>query len=192
MHKDDIIRFLEAIDADLVPHAGRGERLECYILGRSALILNCGVNLGTKDVDLVNHGDETVLLIKAFELFGKGTPHALEWGLYLEKVPAGLPPVPGHYRKMAEELPGTWKILNPKLLEPHDLAVTKLKRFHAKDREDLRILCDSGKLTKADLEEAFVSAFQFGIDEEEDSSYQGVQKHFRHLIDYLEGRTDNL
>ena len=28
---------------------------------------------------------------KAFELFGKGKPHALQGGLYLEPVPAGLP-----------------------------------------------------------------------------------------------------
>jgi hypothetical protein len=143
--RDEILGFLEAIDAELVKHAKEGERLDLYLIGRSALILRYGLNLATKDVDIVHfHGSE--LELRAVELFGKGTRNAERLGFYLEPVPQGLPPIPRGYCPRSEDLPGPWRVLRPRQPEPHDLAVTKLKRFHAKDRGDLRILCDSGQL----------------------------------------------
>jgi hypothetical protein len=137
---------------------------------------------------MVMRTDAPDLEAKAFELFGKETPNAKAWGLYLEGVPPGLPPVPGGYRKRSVELSGDWKVLRPKSLEPHDLAVTKLKRFHAGDREDLRILCDSGDLTREGMERALAAAYPFGMDEEEEPDCQRVNDNFRIVIDYLEGR----
>ena len=46
MGRDEILAFLEAIDAELVTHAGEGERLDFYLIGRSALILRYGLNIG--------------------------------------------------------------------------------------------------------------------------------------------------
>ncbi len=83
-------------------------------------------------------------------------------------------------------------MLRPSLLDAHHLAVTKLRRFHAGDREDLRILCDSGDLTTSGLVKALDSAYPFGLDVEEDSSHRGVEEHFRQVVDYLEGRRDDL
>jgi hypothetical protein len=111
MDKSEIERFLHAIDDELAKSAGAGERLDVYLLGRAALILRYGLSLATKDVDLVVRGDESALQRQAFELFGKGTPNAVRWGLYLEPVPEGLPPVPGSYRRLSAELPGDWKVL---------------------------------------------------------------------------------
>jgi len=145
MGRDEILNFLKAIDAELAGHAEESERLDLYLIGRSALILRYGVTLATKDVDIVHfHGLE--LEHKAIELFGKGTENAERLGSYLEPVPQGLPPIPGGYCKRSQDIPGDWQVLRPKQPEPHDLVVTKLKRFHAKDRQDLRILCDSGEL----------------------------------------------
>ena len=192
MNKSEIIRFLEAIDAELAKHAREGERLDLHLLGRSAMIVRYGLSLATRDVDLVTRGEMPELQARAFALFGKGTPHANQWGLYLEGVPEGLPPVPGSYRKLSMELPGDWKVLRPKQLDPHDLAVTKLRRFHAGDREDLRILCDSGDLTREGLERALTSAYPWGMDEEEDPGCKRVNEHFRKVLDYLEGRSRNL
>ena len=42
MDINEIVRFLEAIDAELVPYAGPGERMDLYLLGRSALIVRYG------------------------------------------------------------------------------------------------------------------------------------------------------
>jgi hypothetical protein len=39
--------------------------------------------------------------------------------------------------------------------------VTKLSRFHAKDREDLQILSDSGSLNAENLLNALASAFMW-------------------------------
>lgn len=192
MEKSEIVRFLEAIDAALAPFAGQGERLDLYLLGRAALILRFGLRLATKDVDTITRGDTSMLHTKAFELFGKGTPLAKEWRLYLESVPEGLPPVPGSYRRLSVALPGTWRVLRPNQLDPNDLAVTKLKRFHAGDREDLKILCDSGALIEKELDRALHSAYPFGMDEEEDPACMRVNQHYRKVIDYLEGRSKNL
>jgi hypothetical protein len=192
MDQNGLLRFLEAIDAELVKHAHKDERLDLYLLGRSSLIVRFGLNLATKDVDLVTSGDVPHLQTLAFEQFGKGSANALKWGLYLEGVPAGLPPVPGSYRKLSAALPGDWKVIRPKLLDVHDLAITKLRRFHAGDREDLRILCDSGELTVDGLNRSLQSAYFFGMDEEEDPSCKDVRAHFQAVIDYLEGRRNNL
>ena len=113
-------------------------------------------------------------------------------GLYLEGVPPGLPPVPGSYRRLSVELPGNWKVLRPRQLDPHDLAVTKLKRFHAGNREDLRILCDAGDLNREGLERALNSAYPFGMDEEEDPGCKRTNENFRKVIDYLEGQSRTL
>lgn len=192
MDKSGIVRFLRAIDDELAPSAVGGERLALYLVGRSALIVRYGLVLSTRDVDLVTGGDIAPLQARAFDLFGKGTPHALRWGLYLEGVPEGLPPVPAGYRKRAAELPGDWKVLRPMVLDPHHLAISKLKRFHAGDREDLRVLCDSGDLTPEGLRQALDSAYQFGMDEDEDPSCKRVIEHFGRVIDYLDGRAREL
>jgi len=189
---NDITPFLQAIDEELAKHAATGETLDVYLLGRSALILRYGVNLATKDVDVLTQGDLPPLQAQAFELFGKETSNARKWGLYLEAVPAGLPPVPGDYRTRAVALPGTWRVLRPRTLDAHHLAVSKLRRFHAGDREDLRILCDSGGVTTSGLKNALDSAFPFGLDEEENPDHKRVKDHFQKVLDYLEGRTKNL
>jgi hypothetical protein len=191
MDKSLIEQFLHAVDEELLRHAKEGERWDVYLLGRSALVLRYGLNLATKDVDLVTRAEVPELQRKAFELFGKGTPYAQKWGLYLEGVPEALPPVPWGYRQLAVELHGEWKVIRPKQLDPHDFAVTKLKRFHAGDREDLQILASSD-LSLAGLRRALDAAYPFGMDEEEDPACQRVQEHMRKLIDYLEGRRRDL
>jgi hypothetical protein len=192
MQTSQIVQFLEAIDTELARHAKEGERLDLQLIGRSALIVRYGLTLATKDVDMVSRTDSPELEAKAIELFGAGTANAARWGLYLEPVPPGLPPVPAGTGRRSMELPGDWKVLRPRIPEPHDLAVTKLKRFHAGDREDLRILCDSGELTREGLERALGNAYQFGMDEEEDPEHKRVNDSLRKVIAYLEGRSRTL
>lgn len=189
MGRDEILGFLEAIDAELVGHAKEGERLDLYLIGRSALILRYGLNIGTKDVDIVHfHGSH--LELKAVELFGKGTRNTERFGFYLEPVAQGLPPIPGGYGPRSAEIPGRWRVLRPMQPEPHDLAVTKLKRFHAKDREDLQILCDSGELAADRLRERLESAFAWA--EKEDPDRDLAARNLARVIEYLEGRSRTL
>jgi hypothetical protein len=187
VRSDEILDYLHAIDEELVPHALEGETLDFCLLGRSALILGFGLSLMTKDVDVVD-ADNLKLQRKAEELFGKGSPGAARWGFYLETVSSGFPPLPGSYRARSVEIPGSWKVLRPRHLEIHHLAASKLKRFHAKDREDLRILCDTGRMTSEGLRGALESAFAFSADEEEDPGRKSAFENLEVVIEYLEGK----
>jgi len=102
---------------------------------------------GTRDVDVVqSEYPLPPLFQKALDLFGQGTAKAREFGLYLEAVPSGLPPLPCWYDKRSQEMPGNWKVIRLWQLEIHDLAATKLKSFRRQDRDDLRSLCDTGQI----------------------------------------------
>jgi hypothetical protein len=159
------------------------------LIGRSALILRYGLDIATKDIDIVHfYGSE--LELRAVEFFGKGTRNAERFGFYLEPVPQGLPPIPGTYRHRSEPIPGRWRVLRPMQPDPHDLAVTKLKRFHAKDREDLQILCDSGELDADRLRKGLESAFAWA--EKDDPDQERAARNLARVIEYLEGRTRTL
>jgi hypothetical protein len=192
MQKNQILEFLGALDAALTPFAASGNRLDLHLIGRSALILRYGLALGTNDVDVVERAGLPDLETRALELFGKGTPNAARWGLYLQGVPQGLPPIPQGYCKRCQEIPGDWQVLRPRLPEVHDLAATKLRRFHATDREDLRIMCDAGDLTTAGLVRALDLAYAFGADEEEDVGRKQAYRNLTKVTDYLEGRSREL
>jgi len=187
----EILSFLSAIDDELARHAAEGETLDLYLLGRSALVLGHGVRLMTKDVDVVYiHGSP--LLDRAVETFGRGTAEAARYGFYLEAVSSGLPPLPIGYQTRCRTIPGPWRVLSPALPEIHDLAATKLSRFHARDREDLRILCDTGELTVDRLREVVDLAFAFSADEDEDSKRKAAYTNLEMVVDYLEGRQRGL
>ncbi len=70
---------------------------------------------------------------------------------------------------------------------PHDLAVIKLKRFHAKDREDLQILCDSGEMDPDLLWRGLDSAFARA--EKDDPDREVAAQNLAMVVEYLEGRT---
>jgi hypothetical protein len=191
MVHEEILSFLRAIDDELAATAAGGETLDLYLLGRSALVLGYGVRLMTKDVDVVyDHGKP--LLDRAVEAFGAGTAGAARYGFYLEAVSSGLPPLPVGYQKRCVAVPGPWRVIRPGLPEVHDLAATKLSRFHARDREDLRILCDTGGLTAGGLRAAVDLAFAFAADEDEDPKRKNAYANLRAVIEYVEGRRREL
>jgi len=99
---DRILELLNALDAALAGRAQAGKRLDLYHLGRSAMILQHNLTLATKDFDFVQLNSE--LEEQALLLFGRGTPEAQRLGLYLERVPQGVPPLPQGFRKRCEEM----------------------------------------------------------------------------------------
>lgn len=188
---DEILAFLRAIDRGLARSSAEGETLDLYLLGRSALILGYGVRLMTKDVDVVYvHG--SALLARAEVDFGKGTAASRQYDLFLETVSSGMPPLPHGYQSRGIPIPGDWRVLRPHFLEIHDLAASKLSRFHARDREDLRILCDTGGLTTSGLQSAVDSAFAFTPEEAGDPKRTRAYKNLQTVLDYLEGRRSDL
>jgi hypothetical protein len=157
---EQMLAFFDRLDEEMRPFVQKGARLDMYLLGRAALVLHYRFALTTKDIDIVEMRD-SVLEGKALELFGKDTGLAKALGFYLEQVPQGLPPLPSGFQNRCEEMKGNWKVLRLWVLEAHDLAVTKLKSFRPKDREDLQLLCDRGLLNVATLHTRLQAAFPF-------------------------------
>ncbi|HEV3260860.1 MAG TPA: DUF6036 family nucleotidyltransferase [Gemmataceae bacterium] len=193
---EQIQRFLDALDKALVPHAAKGERLELYAIGRSALILHYGLRLataGTKDFDVVKIGDSfTPLARKALELFGKGTDSARQLGLYVDMVQDGLPPLPMGFRGRCQEVEGGWQVIRVWRLEIHDLAATKLRCFRPQDRDDLQFLCDAQKLRADKLKEALDLAFIWSMEKDGDPNRDRAFVHLERVILYLQGRSRTL
>ncbi len=194
--REQIHKFLRALDQELLPFAGENERLDLYHIGRSALVFHLGMSLrhgGTRDVDAVQLGHPLgPLNQKAVELFGKGTPNARQLGLYLEMVDAALPPLPHGFRKRCTDVPGDWRVIRLWRLEPHDLAATKLKSFRVQDREDLQFLCDAGLLRAGQLKQALELAFIWDHEKDGDPHRERAFANLAKVIDYLEGRSRTL
>ena len=189
--KDRILRFLTELDTALVAVAA-GERLDLYHIGRSAVAWQYGIAELTDDMDVIQPaGGTTPLMAEALRLFGKGTANARAHDLYLEVVPAGLPPVPPGCRNRATEYPGGWAVVRLFHLDPHDLAATKLKRFAGKDRQDIRWLCDLDLLDPDVLHARLRTAWHSEKDEDDGDHEQTraftnlrtVQKYLRNEID---------
>jgi hypothetical protein len=76
------------------------------------------------------------------------------------------------------------------LPDVHDLIVSKLRRYHAGDREDVQILCDTGKVAVATLRDRFDRAFAFC--DMDDPREVKARASLEAVIDYLEGRRRSL
>lgn len=184
--KDRIRAFLDAIDAALASVAN-DKTLDVYHIGRSALVWEYDYIATTADFDILQPKGNTELVEVALAQFGKGTARARELGLYLEIVPEGLPPAPVGYEKRARVVEGPWRVLRVFHLDPHDLAATKLRRFAAKDREDIRQLCDLGVLDEQQLERTLEKAFLFNLDKDGDEFRDAAFRHLRIVQQYLRG-----
>jgi hypothetical protein len=189
--KDRILRFLNDLDRALEPIAG-GDQLLLYHIGRSALIWSYGFDSTTADLDFIHPKGADLLVGEAERMFGRGTSKARDHGLYLEFVPEGLPPVPAGAEKRAAEVGEQWTVIRLFHLEAHDLAVTKLKRFEPKDREDVRQLCDIGEIDPARLEESLEKAFRFSTPKDGDPHRDRAFAHLRRVQAYLHGETTDL
>lgn len=189
MAADDVLAFLGAIDVELSRHAAGGETLDLYLIGRSALILGYGLRLMTKDVDVVEVKASRLLTV-AVEVFKRGGTGHTGHGFYLEAVSSGFPPVPAGFETRCVDVPGPWRVIRPKRPEANDLVITKLKRFHAGDRDDVQILCDTGEVEIGILRERFDLAHAFS--DMDDPKVEAASANLEAVGDYLEGRRRSL
>jgi hypothetical protein len=145
--------------------------------------------VATSDVDVVYPGGHSDLVDLALAEFGYGTAKARQHDLYLQLVPSGLPPLSGGARKRAREAPGPWAVIHVLYLEPNDLAVTKLTRFAARDREDIRMLGDLGLLDADELEKRLEVAYYFHLDKDGNPRRDAAFTNLRTVQRYLRGET---
>jgi len=182
---EGLFAFLGAVDDELARHAGKGETLVLYLIGRSALILGYGLQLMTKDVDVIEVTNSRLFTL-AVEVFKKGGAGHAGHGFYLEAVSSGLPPLPIGFERRCVDVPGPWVVIQPKRPEAHDLVVTKLRRFHAGDREDVQMLCDTGEVELGTLRERFNLAYAFS--DMDDPKVEAAVANLESVAAYLVGR----
>jgi Nucleotidyltransferase of unknown function (DUF6036) len=192
---EQIQRFLRRIDEHLVPLALDGERLDLYHIGRTALVMHHGFMLATRDFDIIEMRNSR-LEPELIQEFGKNSPAAGEFNLYIDPVPPGLPPVPGGFQKRCKEVSGTWKVLRLWKLEVHDLAATKLKSFRIKDRQDLQMLCDQGLINANKLRDRLKAAYPLYVPGKDDDDHPDnpVQAfaNLQRVEQYLSGESPSL
>lgn len=85
------------------------------------------------------------------QLAGEGSVLHTKYGVYLQHV--GVVTVPDDYvQRLAPLFPAAFRKLQLMCLEAHDLALSKLERNSARDREDIRFLARTAPLDLALLE----------------------------------------
>ncbi len=139
--------FLHELD-----NAASGEvRLHC--IGGFVMTQLYGLQRPTADVDVlqISPGGEKDRLIR---VGGKGSELHKRFKVYLELVAVVTPPEDFEDR-LVEMLAGRFRCLRLYALEAHDLALTKLERNIQRDREDVKHLARSGRITLETLRERY-------------------------------------
>jgi hypothetical protein len=170
----DLIGFLKKIDAQ-VPRTGK---TLLYVGGGAALLLAYDGPLATEDVDFI--GAKERLLKKLHQWAGKGSDIHRETGYYLDIVPPGKFPQDWGWKGRTKpvQLPGVWH-LEIKVLELHDLILSKLKRFAGKDQEDIKWLCDHPEFNVETLRSRYCNAravYDYDEREKLDSNFRFVEE----------------
>jgi hypothetical protein len=93
--------------------------------------------------------------------------------------------MPAGFEKRATRENGPWKVIRLYRLDPHDLAASKLRRFSAKDRADVRLLCDLGCLNPERLEQILEKAFLWNMDKDGDEFRDSAFRSLRTVQQYL-------
>lgn len=128
--------FLRDLDRSLE------ESVELHCLGGFVLTMLYGLVRPTADVD--------VLAVRPYmdlnPLAGIGSPLHERYRVYLQRVTV-LEAYPDDYEeRLTEMFPGAFRNLRLFALDPHDLALTKLRRNSQRDREDVLHLADAAPL----------------------------------------------
>ena len=98
--------------------------------------------------------------------------------------------MPMGFEQRSVDVRGPWRVIRPKRPEVHDLVVTKLKRFHAGDREDVQILCDTGEVEIGTLRERFNLAHAFS--DMDDPQVVTALENLEIVAEYLKGKRRSL
>jgi hypothetical protein len=72
------------------------------------------------------------------------------------------------------------------------LRPTKLRRFSAGDRADIRLLCDLGRIDAARLENILEKAFIWNMEKDGDEYRDKVFRNLRVVQNYLGGESSEL
>jgi hypothetical protein len=139
--------FLQDVDALL------DASVEAHCLGGFAISMLYGFPRPTVDVDClaIVPDAETARLQ---QLAGEGSALHRKHGAYLQHV--GIVTVPENYASRLHAIfPAAFRHLRLRGLEAHDLALSKLERNSARDREDVKYLAAAAGLDLVTLEKRY-------------------------------------
>jgi hypothetical protein len=127
--------------------------VEMHCAGGFALLALTGAPRPTADVDIIGvvPEDATTMLLHHG---GLASPLAARHGLHLERVIIAEYPA-AYAERLLLVTPPDCKLLAVRIVEPHDLALSKLARNSPKDREDVGRLAEHGLLQAAVLRERY-------------------------------------
>lgn len=144
----ELERFLEAVDRNLTVPA------ELIVLGGGALALGFGVEVGTQDIDTFN---STTDVEAAAE-------HARqETGLHVPLGRAGVADPPYAFEDRLQRAMPHLEKLTIRILEKHDLALSKIVRGDEHDMQHIEALHDADPLDRDVLIERFIKEMSAAI-----------------------------
>ncbi len=134
--KESLIAYLKVLDDHVW---GMARSTPLYLSGGAAVVLAYGSTERTKDVDaFVDERNEILDELQAWA--GKNTAVAKREGYFFEVVPPVYPVAPGMFSRAISIQGLNLQAITPYVIELHDIIVTKLGRYHAKDRADIELL----------------------------------------------------
>ena len=159
--------------------------VDLFLLGGCSLILFDDRMGATKDLDVVSErlyssNEEAAAVL--VERFGKTSGRVP----YLDPVPGGLPPLPLGWAGRAVRRPSPSPTLRIWSLDAADLIVTKLRRWHPRDRADVRHVCDRHPEVRDRL--ATISAVDFFADD----WWEAMEPRRDRVLAYLDGEIEEL
>lgn len=130
--------FLRDVDAAWVES---GRRIRLPLIGSAALVLQTAYNRGTKDSDILETAEVAAVRQALLAIGGHGTRLHEKHRIYLEVVGSAVPFLPPDPVWVRLDL--GLRHFDIELLNVTDVVVTKLKRFHADDRDDVQAMVES-------------------------------------------------
>jgi hypothetical protein len=128
--RDSLLGYLAVLDRRLID---TGKSTPLYLSGGAAVVLAYGSTERTKDVDaFVAERNEVLDELQAWA--GKNTVIAKREGYFFEVVPPIYPLAPGMFDRALPIEGLNLQAITPFAIELHDIIITKLGRYHAKDR----------------------------------------------------------
>lgn len=130
--------------------AALGQPVELHCLGGFVVSVLYGMPRPTADVDFISLAPhQEIAAVQS--IAGQGSPLHQAHGVYLQYV--AIVSVPEDYRdRLVEIFPDVFRHLRIFGLEAHDLALSKLERNAARDREDVKYLARTVPLDLGVLE----------------------------------------
>jgi len=134
--RDSLVGYLAVLDRRLID---TGKSTPLYLSGGAAVVLAYGSTERTQDVDaFVSERNEVLDELQAWA--GKNTVIAKREGYFFEVVPPIYPLAPGMFDRALPIEGLNLHAITPFAIELHDIIITKLGRYHAKDRSDIELL----------------------------------------------------